>query len=145
MNPESLQLGFIWYVVFLFSTVCHEASHAFAAHRLGDSTAEARGQVSLNPWPHIRREPIGMVLMPLISFAAGGWMIGWASTPYSMDWALAHPRRKAAMSLAGPLANCGLVLVAGLLIQAGISSGVFWRPSRSALTTSCQGCGGGAF
>ena len=59
--------GLIWFVAFLFSTTVHEAMHAFAAWRLGDSTAYHGGQVSLNPMPHIKREPIGMLLLPLLT------------------------------------------------------------------------------
>ena len=55
-----------WYVVFLASTTLHEASHAFAAFRLGDDTAYRAGQVSLDPTPHIRREPVGMVVVPIL-------------------------------------------------------------------------------
>lgn len=82
MAADQIVLGFTWFVVFLFSTTLHEAGHAFAAYRLGDSTAYEGGQVTLNPWPHIRREPVGMILVPLITFATRGWMIGWASAPY---------------------------------------------------------------
>jgi len=31
MKTPDLALGVIWYIVFLFSTTCHEASHALAA------------------------------------------------------------------------------------------------------------------
>ena len=31
----------IWYIVFLFSTVAHEAAHGLAAHLGGDPTASA--------------------------------------------------------------------------------------------------------
>ena len=53
----------IYYVVFLFSTTLHEAAHAWAAARGGDLTAYHGGQVSLSPIPHIRREPVGMVVL----------------------------------------------------------------------------------
>ena len=43
LSPNLLMLGFIWYVVFLFSTTCHEASHALAAKIGGDSTAALGG------------------------------------------------------------------------------------------------------
>ena len=46
---ERLAEGVLWYVVFLFSTVCHEAAHAFAALKLGDRTAYEGGQVTLDP------------------------------------------------------------------------------------------------
>jgi len=74
----------VYYVVFLFSTTLHEAAHAWAGHRQGDSTAFHGGQVSLNPLPHIRREPIGMVLLPVISAIVSGWPIGFASAPYDL-------------------------------------------------------------
>ena len=62
----------LWYVAFLFSVVLHEAAHAWTAWRLGDATAYAGGQVSLDPRPHVRREPIGMVAAPALSLPHGG-------------------------------------------------------------------------
>jgi Zn-dependent protease len=120
---DGLALGLIWYVVLIFSLTLHEAAHAWAAARGGDPTAYAGGQVSLDPMPHIRREPFGMVLVPLLSFALSGWMIGWASTPFDPRWAHAHPRRAAWMSLAGPLANLALVFAAGTAIRFGMAAG----------------------
>ncbi len=120
--------GLLWYAVFLFSTVCHEAAHAWSALRLGDDTAHRGGQVSLNPIPHVRREPIGMIVVPLISWFAAGWIMGWASAPYNADWARQYPRRTALMALAGPAANLALVLVAALLIRVGIEWHVFTAP-----------------
>lgn len=103
---------FIWYPVFVFSTTCHEAAHAWVAYRGGDHTAYADGHVSLDPLPHIRRSPMGMVGIPIISFLLGGWMIGWASVPLNPEWARKYPRRAALMSLAGPAANLTLALLA---------------------------------
>ena len=128
MSADQIVLGFTWFVVFLFSTTLHEAGHAFAAYRLGDSTAYEGGQVTLNPWPHIRREPVGMILVPLLTFATRGWMMGWASAPYDPSWAHRYPRRAAVMALAGPAGNLILVLIAGLLIRLGMAGGVFHAP-----------------
>jgi Zn-dependent protease len=113
-----LMTGFISYVVFLFSTTCHEAAHAFVAKMGGDTTAALGGQVSLNPIPHIRRSPFGMVVIPLLSFLFSGGMIGWASAPYDPLWERRHPRRSAWMALAGPAANFSLMLLAALGIHA---------------------------
>jgi len=120
--------GLVWYVVFLFSTSLHEASHAWAALRGGDPTAYLGGQVSLDPRPHIRREPFGMVFLPLFTAVTSGWPIGYASAPYDPEWAAVHPRRAAWMSLAGPAANLSLVLVASAVIQGGIAAGFFVQP-----------------
>ena len=117
-----------WYLVFLFSTTAHEAAHAFAALKLGDDTAHRGGQVSLDPTPHITREPFGMVIVPIISYLMGGWMIGWASAPYDPEWARRFPKRSALMAMAGPLANLLLVLLAALLIHVGINLGFFEMP-----------------
>ncbi|MGA2016627.1 MAG: site-2 protease family protein [Opitutaceae bacterium] len=125
---HDLWSGAMWYGAFLFSTVCHEASHAFAASRLGDETAERGGQVTLNPVPHIRREPFGMVVVPILSWYLGGWIIGWASAPYDPVWARRFPRRAALMALAGPATNLALALAAALLIRLGYEWDVFGAP-----------------
>jgi Zn-dependent protease len=123
ITANTLVFGFIWYVAFLFSTTCHEASHALVAKLGGDDTAEREGQVTLNPVPHIRREPWGMVVIPLVSFLFFGWMIGWASAPFNPEWQARYPRRGAWMALAGPAANFTLMLIAAVLIRVGLSSG----------------------
>ena len=128
MNTEFLIAGVVWYVVFLLSTTCHEAAHAWAAQLGGDLTAFHGGQVSLDPIPHIRREPFGMVLFPLLTYATGGWMMGWASAPFDPLWSERYPRRAAWMSLAGPGANFTLAILAGILIHAGIWTGNFRYP-----------------
>jgi antitoxin component YwqK of YwqJK toxin-antitoxin module/Zn-dependent protease len=115
----------LWLFVFLFSLTVHEAAHAWSAHRLGDETAYKGGQVSLNPVPHIRREPIGMLVLPILSYWGQGWMIGWASAPYNPKWALEHPRRSALMALAGPLSNLMIVFIAGCAIRIGLWTGFF--------------------
>jgi Zn-dependent protease len=125
LDPAQLTNGLIEFVVFLLSTTCHEASHAFAAKLGGDLTAFHSGQASLSPLPHIRREPIGMILIPLLCFATGNPMIGWASAPYDPLWARRYPRRAALMSLAGPTANFSLVLVAAVLLNLGGATGTF--------------------
>ncbi|KAF0139926.1 MAG: peptidase M50 [Stygiobacter sp.] len=118
----------IWYVVFLFSTTFHEAAHAWSAYKMGDKTAFKAGQVSLNPIPHIKREPVGTVIVPIISFLLGGWMIGWASTPYDLEWAYSNPKKAAAMAVAGPISNFLLLFISGLLIHVGIWLGYFYPP-----------------
>lgn len=139
---HDLASGALWYGAFVLSTVCHEASHAWVAFRLGDATAEKGGQATLNPVPHMRREPFGMVVVPVLSWYLGGWMIGWASAPYSLAWARQYPRRAALMALAGPGTNLALAVVAGLLIRLGYEWGAFGAPyalTLSRLATSSAG------
>jgi Zn-dependent protease len=130
LSSDVLALGLMRYIVFLLSTTCHEASHALAAKLGGDNTAFHGGQVTLNPVPHITREPFGMVVVPLLGLVTGGALIGWASAPYDPLWQQRYPRRAAWMSLAGPGANFALVLLAALAIHAGFFAGLFRAPER---------------
>ncbi len=120
-TPEDIVNAFIWYVVFLFSTTCHEASHALAAKLQGDETAARGGQVTLNPLPHIQREPWGMVVFPILTvlISHGNSLLGWASAPFDPEWEARHPRKSALMAMAGPTANFTLMFLGVAGIQAG--------------------------
>ncbi len=138
----------VWYVVFVLSTTAHEASHALAAYLGGDRTAYLGGQVSLNPVPHMKREPFGMVVMPLLGALSYGWPIGWASTPYDPRWEQRYPRRAAWMAAAGPGANLLLALLALVLLRLGLATGVFDAPAMIGFsrlvvadTPLMEGCG----
>lgn len=134
MNSQLLYLGVIWYIVFLFSTTCHEGAHAFVAKLGGDPTAFHGGQASLNPLPHIRREPFGMVVVPLLSYLYAQWMMGWASAPYDPSWQRRYPRRAAWMALAGPAANFSLVIAAAISIRIGVALHYFRMPDSAVFT-----------
>jgi Zn-dependent protease len=122
-------LGFLWFVVFLFSTTVHEAMHALVAWKGGDPTAYHGGQVSLSPVPHIKREPIGMLVVPLLTSVTQGWAMGWASAPSDPFWAERHPRRAALMAAAGPAGNFMIAFVAFVLIKIGLLTGLFTSPA----------------
>jgi Zn-dependent protease len=135
---DTLPLLGLWYAVFLLSLTCHEAAHAFVAWRGGDPTAYEAGQVSLSPWPHIRREPWGTVLVPLLTFlmysgTGSAWMMGWASAPYDPVWEHHHPRRAAVMALAGPLANLCLAALGFAALAALFSTGMLVQPDHGTL------------
>lgn len=132
--PIELGLGLVWYAVFVISTTFHEAAHGLAAWKLGDPTAHNAGLATLDPVPHIQRSPIGMIVIPIVTFLMGGWMVGWASTPYDPYWAHANRRKAAWMALAGPGANLALILLAAALIRGGIFLGWFAAPLESTWT-----------
>lgn len=131
LDPSILKTLPIWFVAFLFSSTFHEAAHAFVGMKLGDPTAE--DQVTLDPTPHVRREPFGMILMPLVSFFfyGGQWMLGWASAPYDPRWASRYPKRSALVAAAGPLANLLLCGLAMLGMRIGLAKGFFLPPTTS--------------
>lgn len=131
MDPMFMVNLVVWYAVFLFSTSLHEAAHALAAARGGDFTAYNSGQVTLNPVPHIQREKVGMIFVPLLSFAyyyfayGSPWMLGWASAPFNPFWAARHPRKSFVMSLSGPLSHLLPALAAWCAMLIGLRTGIF--------------------
>lgn len=90
----------------------HEFSHAFAAFRLGDSTARYQGRLTLDPRVHF--DPLGGTLLA-ISAIAGGFFIGWAKPTPVNPYNLRYGRRgEALVALAGPLSN--LIMAAAVAI-----------------------------
>jgi len=107
----------------------HEAAHAWTALRGGDPTAWRGGQVSLSPWPHIRRSPLGMLVVPLITTFTQGWTMGWATAPST---ARGQPATRAAPRSwrpRGPRATSSSRLVALGLLRAGLALGAFDAPA----------------
>src|SRR5437762_116542 len=128
MDTNQIATGLLWFLAFLFSTTMHEAMHAWAALRGGDPTAYHAGQVTLSPIPHIRREPFGMLILPLLTALTQGWAIGWASAPYDPHWAARYPKRAALMAAAGPAGNLSIAVLALVLIKIGLATGWFVPP-----------------
>jgi Zn-dependent protease len=123
--------AFAWYFVFLVSVTSHEAAHAWAAKKGGDLTAYAGGQVSLNPWPHIKRAPLGMVVIPIIAIFLIKWPFGFAVTPYDPVWAHNNPRKAGWMAAAGPAANLSLAIIAFIVMETGVLIGFFLPPDQA--------------
>lgn len=104
------------YFVLLFAITIHEASHGWAAKKLGDPTAFQMGRVSLNPIPHI--DPIGTVLLPLLMMFTGIPLIGWAKPVPVNPMNLRNPRRDNLwISAAGPISNFTAAIGFFIIIQ----------------------------
>jgi Zn-dependent protease len=137
-----LGTGFLWFGAFLFSTTAHEAMHALVAWKGGDPTAYHGGQVSLSPIPHIRREPIGMLAVPLLTSLTQGWAMGWASAPYDPVWAERHPQRAALMAAAGPAGNFLIAIAVLVIMKLGLAAGWLVSPDSvnfSRIVTTASG------
>ncbi|UGA38782.1 site-2 protease family protein [Chromobacterium haemolyticum] len=103
----------------LFAITLHEAAHAYAARRFGDSTAYMMGRMTLNPLKHI--DPIGTVLLPLLSVTLGGFIFGWAKPVPVNFGALRKPREHGRLvAAAGPAANLLMTLLWVLLFKLAI-------------------------
>ena len=105
---------------FVPAIVFHEAAHAFAAYKLGDTTAKDRGRLSFNPLRHV--DPFGTVVLPFLLMAMGMPIFGYAKpVPYNPR-AFKDPRKgDLIVGLAGPAANlimaCLAALIAWLLVS----------------------------
>lgn len=100
--------------VILFAITVHEASHGWAAYKLGDPTAHIMGRITLNPVAHI--DPIGTVLLPILLVVMGAPPFGWAKPVPVNPMNLKNLRRdNLIISAAGPLSN---ILVASGCITA---------------------------
>ena len=89
----------------LFAITLHEAAHGYVARYFGDMTAYQQGRISLNPIRHI--DPVGTVLLPILTLAMGsGILFGWAK-PVPVNFAaLRNPKKNMLwVALAGPASN----------------------------------------
>ena len=114
MEIGTIVLAFIG---LLLALTVHEASHAWAASRLGDPTARLLGRLSLNPLVHI--DPVGTILLPLVAFSVNAPIIGWAK-PVPVDGRHLRNFRRDFMwiALAGPASNLLLAVIASLALRA---------------------------
>ena len=101
---ENLIKLILFLPVFLISLAAHEFAHAWFANRFGDSTAKDKGRLTLNPIKHL--DLFGSVIIPLMTFMSGGFIIGWAKpVPVNMRNFRNPFRDDAIVSVAGPLSN----------------------------------------
>jgi len=98
------------------SIIMHEVAHGWIADYLGDPTARLSGRLTLNPIPHI--DPIGTILVPLISYFSIGYIFGWAK-PVPIDpYNLKNPKKDLLfISLAGPATNIALAIVMSIFFR----------------------------
>lgn len=100
----------------LLAITLHEAAHGYAAKHFGDTTAYMLGRISLNPLRHI--DPIGTVLVPLVTLALGGILFGWAKPVLVNFGHLRNPKKDMLwVAAAGPGANLLMALFWGLVVK----------------------------
>jgi len=104
-------------VILLFSAILHEIAHGYVAERLGDPTARLAGRLTLNPKNHI--DPMMSIALPLLLLIAGSPIIIGAAKPVPVDPFNFRDGRKdlALVSLAGPLTNIFIAIIASLILR----------------------------
>lgn len=104
----------------LFAITLHEAAHGYVARHFGDMTAWQQGRISLNPIRHI--DPVGTILLPILTLWMGGIMFGWAK-PVPVNFAaLRHPKKDMLwVALAGPASNIFMALCWALFAKIALA------------------------
>lgn len=103
----------------VFAITLHEAAHGYVAKHFGDTTAYMLGRVSLNPLRHI--DPIGTILIPILTLLMGGILFGWAK-PVPVNFShLRNPKKDMLwVALAGPASNLAMALGWGLMMKIAV-------------------------
>ncbi|MFO7561022.1 MAG: site-2 protease family protein [Enhygromyxa sp.] len=112
-SSETLMTIGIYLICLVLSIGVHEYCHALAADRLGDSTPEQQGRLTLNPVVHA--DPVGTLIMPIVAAVMAFPLLGWGrpveTNPRNYTRKLSMRGGMALVSLAGPFGNFVLMLV----------------------------------
>ncbi|MBP6562156.1 MAG: site-2 protease family protein [Neisseriaceae bacterium] len=99
----------------LLAITVHEAAHGYAAKHYGDNTAQMLGRLTLNPIKHI--DPVGTILVPLITLMATPFIFGWAKPVPINTRNFKNMRMGMRMvAIAGPLSNLVMAVLWGLIM-----------------------------
>jgi len=105
--PDSIYGYLLSALAVLVVLTIHEFSHAYAAYKLGDRTAQSLGRLTLNPIKHL--DPIGALCLVFFHF-------GWAKPVPINARNFKKPRFHFALTaLAGPLSNLIVAFFSSLL------------------------------
>ena len=120
----------IYIVVLLLAISAHEAGHAWMSYKFGDDTAFMLGRVSINPRTHT--DPIGTLLIPILSFVLGSVggalgnipLIGWGvPTPVNPRKWTSYKMANVMVSIAGIGANLILATIGFIIFKALLETG----------------------
>ncbi|MBN2047409.1 MAG: site-2 protease family protein [Anaerolineaceae bacterium] len=100
-------------ITLVIAFTVHEFSHAFTADRFGDDTPRNNHRLTLNPLAHL--DPIGTLMLLVAGF-------GWAKPVPVNPYQLRRHSKSALMwvSLAGPISNFLLAILAAIPIRLGL-------------------------
>lgn len=109
MNVDLILNVALQLIAVFMAIVLHEVAHGYMALRLGDPTARTLGRLTLNPLAHV--DPIGTILVPLVSVLISGIAFGWAKpVPINPRYFKNPFRGMLFVALAGPGTNIALAL-----------------------------------
>jgi len=118
MDLNNLLINVCTYAIpVILAITIHEAAHGYVARRFGDATAWMMGRVTLNPVKHI--DPLGTILLPIVTLAFSPFMFGWAK-PVPVNFSNLKPLRSGMfwVAAAGPGSNLAQMAVWGIIAWA---------------------------
>lgn len=108
-------------ITLIIAISVHEFAHAKVADFFGDTTPRSNGRVTLNPLKHL--DPIGSLLMIVGGF---GWGRPVPVNPYALS--RRSPSALMLVSLAGPMSNFIMAILAAVPLRAGLTSDIAPQP-----------------
>jgi Zn-dependent protease len=114
-------------IMLLIGFPVHEFSHAWAAYRLGDSTARYQGRLTLDPRVHF--DMVGGLLLVISAILTqGSAYFGYAKpTPVNPMNLSGGRRGEAWVSAAGPLSNLVMAAIVAIPLRLYIHSDLFLK------------------
>lgn len=103
MDPQNFLFLLLVLPAFISALTVHEFAHAWAAHKLGDDTAQQLGRLSLDPLVHLDFWGTAMMVLAILS---GLPLIGWAKpVPVNPNNFKDRRRDDVLVAIAGPISN----------------------------------------
>jgi Zn-dependent protease len=116
IGPDTVYALIAVAIMLLVGFPVHEFMHAFAANKLGDSTARWQGRLTLDPRVHL--DPMGAALLAISALSASGFFLGWARpTPVNPMNLQGGRRGEAIVAVAGPLSNLVMAAVVAIVFR----------------------------
>lgn len=132
IGPDAVYALIAVAIMLLVGFPVHEFMHAYAANRLGDSTARWQGRLTLDPRVHL--DPMGAALLAISALSGSGFFLGWARpTPVNPMNLQGGRRGEAIVAVAGPLSNLVMAAVVAIVFRI-----VFANADSLVNTTSAQ-------
>jgi Zn-dependent protease len=117
---ELIQRVSVYVIPILFGITVHEVAHGWMARQYGDRTAEMLGRLTLNPIKHI--DPVGTIVVPILTLWSGGFLFGWAKPVPINARNLKNPKKDMiAVALAGPGANLLMAIGWALIYKLAVA------------------------
>lgn len=106
----------IIFVSLVIGIVLHEMMHAYVGLRLGDTTAQEQGRISLNPLDHV--DPYMTIILPIVTLVLFHMPVLAAKpVPFNPERVRFEEFGAALIALAGPVTNFVLAGLAALLVN----------------------------